>query len=49
MHFNGRAVFVFLVDWLIHASCISPGLSLFPVIAEEDIETVEEGVFDVHL
>lgn len=21
----------------------------FPVIAEEDIETVEEGVFDVHL
>lgn len=26
-----------------------PSPSLFPVIAEEDIESVEEGVFDVHL
>lgn len=34
-------VFIFSCDWLTDF--------LFPVIAEEEIEAVEEGVFDVHL
>lgn len=49
-HFSLDLVSVLCLYLLDKATPHLPSSSLFPsVIAEEDIESVEEGVFDVHL